>query len=188
MGGGTPDPALSLERFRDYLRVLARIHMDPRLRGRTDVSDVVQQTLIEAYESPGPGVDRPESEQMAWLRKILTHNLMDLGRHEGRAKRNLARERSLEEAMGTSSARLGDFLGGSRPSPSQEASKAEEALRLAGALSRLPEAQREAIELHHLKGLSLRALAQELGKTEGAVAGLLHRGLEALRALLEGPA
>ena len=52
------------------------------------------------------------------------------------------------------------------------------------AVHRLPEAQREAVELHHLRGLSLAELAGQLGRSEGAVAGLLHRGIKRLRKLL----
>jgi RNA polymerase sigma-70 factor (ECF subfamily) len=55
------------------------------------------------------------------------------------------------------------------------------------ALAALPENQRRAIELHHLEGLPLAEIAQQLGTTKAAVAGLLHRGLKALRARLEEP-
>lgn len=44
-----PDPSQALEPFRSYLEVLARVHLDPRLRGKLDPTDVVQQTLLRAY-------------------------------------------------------------------------------------------------------------------------------------------
>jgi RNA polymerase sigma-70 factor (ECF subfamily) len=61
----------------------------------------------------------------------------------------------------------------------------EQLLRMANALASLPEGQRKAVELHHLKGLPLTAIAQELGCSKPAVAGLLHRGLKNLRERLE---
>lgn len=70
-------------------------------------------------------------------------------------------------------------------SPSQRAVKQEELIRLAEVMTKLPEAQREAVVLHHLQGLSLAEVAQEMGKTEAAVAGLLFRGLKTLHNLLE---
>ena len=60
----------------------------------------------------------------------------------------------------------------------------EDVFRLAQALATLPENQRRAVELHHLKGWSLNEIAAELGSSKPAVAGLLHRGLMKLRELL----
>ena len=60
-------------------------------------------------------------------------------------------------------------------------------IQIAGALASLPENQRRAIELHHLQGWTLAEIARDLETTKAAVAGLLHRGLKALRAGLEEP-
>ena len=70
-------------------------------------------------------------------------------------------------------------------SPSQHAMRNEQLLPLAEALMRLPADQREAIELHHLKGCPLAEVAQQMGRSKGAVAALLFRGLKKLREFLQ---
>jgi RNA polymerase sigma-70 factor, ECF subfamily len=175
----------NLERHRAYLSVLARLHLDPRLRDKLDASDVVQQTLLEAHEKQAQFRGHTDAERAAWLRQILAHNLADAVRRLHRAKRDVALERSLEAALDQSSCRLEAWLAAEQSSPSQQAVRNEELLRLAEALVQLPDAQREAVVLHHLQGWSLAALAGHLGRTEPAVAGLLHRGLKRLRELLQ---
>jgi RNA polymerase sigma-70 factor (ECF subfamily) len=60
-------------------------------------------------------------------------------------------------------------------------------LRLAAALGRLPEDQRQVVELHHLKGLTVAEVAEQMGRTRASVVGLLFRGLKKLRELLHDP-
>jgi RNA polymerase sigma-70 factor (ECF subfamily) len=96
-------------------------------------------------------------------------------------KRDLARERSLDVAIGQSSARLDAWLAAEQSSPSQRAEQNEEALRLANALAKLPEAQREALILQHWHGWPLAQIAEHLGRSRVAVAGLIKRGLQQLR-------
>ena len=115
---------------------------------------------------------------------MLAHNLADVLRALGQAKRDVNLERSLEAAIGESSSRLEAWLAAEQSSPSQQAMKHEELLRLAGALDQLPALQREAVVLHHLQGMSLADLASHLERSQPSVAGLLRRGLARLRELL----
>jgi RNA polymerase sigma-70 factor (ECF subfamily) len=173
-------------RWRDYLSLLAEVHLDPRLRVRMDLSGVVQQTLLEACQRPLPSVEHP-AQELAWLRRILANNLADELRKLATGKRNWAREQSLEAELEGSSARLGAWLAAEQSSPSEQAQSNERALQLAEALVELPEAQREALVLQHWHGWSMDQIAAHLGRTRAAVAGLIKRGLQHLRERLQPP-
>jgi len=178
-------PRGSLEQCREYLRLLARLQLDPRLQGKLDPSDVVQQTLLKAHEKMEQFRGRTEAELTAWLRQILANNLAEAVRKYAADSRDVARERSLEARLDESSARLEACLLADQSSPSQRAMRQERLVQLANALAQLPDDQRRAVELHHLKGLSVAEVGDQLGKTRAAVVGLLFRGLKALRLLLK---
>jgi RNA polymerase sigma-70 factor (ECF subfamily) len=178
------DTGQDLERFRPYLRVLAQLELDPRLRAKLDPSDIVQQTLLRAYQARSQFRGHTTAEHAAWLRQILVRTLANTARDLGRDKRDVGREQSLEAAVEESSARLGSWLASERSSPSKQLDRDEQVVRLVEALEQLPADQREAVVLHHLKGWTLAELARHLDRQEGAVASLLHRGLKKLRTLL----
>jgi RNA polymerase sigma-70 factor (ECF subfamily) len=174
----------TLERFRAYLGLLARLHLDPRLRGKLDASDLVQQTLLQACRALPGFRGSSETEMAAWLRRILARNLAHAVRDLNRDRRDVTRERSLEQALGQSSHRLGLWLADDQSSPSESAQRKEQAVRLADALQSLPEAQREALVLHYWQDWTLPQIGRHLGRTPAAVAGLVQRGLKQLRVLL----
>jgi RNA polymerase sigma-70 factor (ECF subfamily) len=180
-----PERGQILEPYRDYLRLLARLHLDPRLRAKLDPSDVVQQTLLEAYLAMDGWEEHTPAERAAWLRRILAHNLANAIRDFTRARRDVNLERSLEAALDASSSRLGTLLPDAAPTPSKQAEANERLLHLAHALIELPDAQREAIVLRHYENWSLEAISRHLDRSPAAVAGLLHRGLKALRLRLQ---
>jgi RNA polymerase sigma-70 factor, ECF subfamily len=169
-----------LDQFRSYLHVLARVQLGGR-PGRVEASDVVQLTLLQAVRAADQFRGTTDAELAAWLRQILTRTLLNALRDQHRDRRDAGRERSLEEAVEASSARLEGWLADGTSSPPERAARNEQLLRLAAALEDLPEAQREAVVLHHLQGLPLDAVSEELGRTPAAVAGLLKRGLRCLR-------
>ncbi len=178
------DEALNaVEQYRSYLLVLARMQLDARAQHKVEASDVVQHTLLEAHANRQQ-FSGDEDGFAAWLRKALANNIRDALRRARRQRRDVSRERSLEATLEQSSARLGDCLAAAQSSPSLQAVRSEELLRLSDALLALPDAQREAVMLHHLQGWKLGEVAAHLGRTDAAVAGLLHRGLRRLRELV----
>ena len=89
--------------------------------------------------------------------------------------------------MEQSSQRLGAWLAAEQSSPSQQARRHEQAVHLADALAKLPEAQREALVLQNWHGWSLAEIGEHMDRSPAAVAGLIKRGLGQLRGLLEEP-
>jgi RNA polymerase sigma-70 factor (ECF subfamily) len=173
------DAADPFSSARDYLKVLARIGLDPRLRGKLDESDVVQQTLLEAHRDRSQFRGTTAGERYAWLRQILARNLQNSLRDFTRDKRDVNRE-----AVDLSSARLGNWVVTSQTTPGTAAAREEEAARVAVAIAGLPEPQREAVLLRHGHGRPVAEIAATFDTTVEAAAGLLYRGMKSLRQTL----
>jgi RNA polymerase sigma-70 factor, ECF subfamily len=182
----TPPPQTepSLDRYRSYLLLLARMQLDHRAQAKLDPSDVVQQTLLEAHAYQHQFVGDREGF-VAWLRKALVNNMRDALRALRRGKRDIRRETSLDADIERSSARLAEMLPADISSPSRRAGRNEDLIRLATALDGLPDGQRQAVVLHHLHGWPLSETAAKLGRSDAATAGLLHRGLKKLKQLMQ---
>ena len=144
-----------LQRYADWLRLLARLQIDRGLQAKLDASDVAQQALLEACQALPNFRGSTEAELIAWLRSILAGVLGDaFRRYHATQARDPAREVSLEAELDASSRRLGELLADTGPSPSAAAARHEQGVLLADALSRLPEDYREVIVLRNLEGLS----------------------------------
>jgi RNA polymerase sigma-70 factor, ECF subfamily len=190
--GGPMQPASrddirSIEEYRDYLLLLVRLQMGPRLRAKLDASDVVQQAILHAHERREQFRGGTEGEWLAWLRAILANALATVARRFDTQSRDPGRERSLEAELERSSSRMEGLLAADQTSPSEGAVRGEELVRLAHAIARLPEDQRRVVELHYLKGLAVADVAEQIGRTRPAAVGLLFRGLKRLRDLLRDP-
>ncbi|MBI5761542.1 MAG: sigma-70 family RNA polymerase sigma factor [Planctomycetales bacterium] len=175
----------ALERCREYLGVLARFQLSPRLQSKVDSSDLVQQTLLKAHENIHQFRGSDTGELMAWLRRILANELGVVIRKFATEARDLKREHSLQARVDESSTRLEAWLAGDQTSPSVCAMRKEQLLLLATALAQLPAEQRRAVELHHFQEYPVAEVAKFIGRSEEAVVGLLYRGLKRLRQLLE---
>jgi len=170
-----------LEGYRPWLHILAERQIGGALGRRVDASDIVQQTFLEAHRDFGGFLGAGGPEVMAWLRRILDHNVAETIRNQALvAKRAIGREESVGRGQDDSAPTRRELTSG-RSSPSQRAMRGEEAALLAQAIEGLPDDQREAVRLRHLEGWTLAEIAEHLGRSPAAAAGLIKRGLQGLR-------
>jgi RNA polymerase sigma-70 factor (subfamily 1) len=180
--GNEPTNGRSLEGYRSYLYLLARL----RLRsfpGHLAVSDIVHDVLLKAHAHKGQFRGHSEGEWRAWLRRILANTITD-------AIRDPANEPMIRIALEKSSLRLEAWLAAEQTSASGKAEREERLIQLADALAQLSEEERTALELRYMQEepMSLAQIAQYLGRPSAkAVAGLLARGLKKMRRVLREP-
>lgn len=173
------------EPFRDYLLIVANTIIGLTHRGSIEAEDLINQTLFDAYRDRDRLRATDNGQVAAWLRQILENNFRDAVRYLSRDKRDINRTQAMAmPSWNSSSARLMQLSAG-LTSPSGRAQRNESELLLAEALMKLPDAQREAIELHHLQGCTLDQTAEVMDRSFASVAGLIRRGLKRLRELLE---
>jgi RNA polymerase sigma-70 factor, ECF subfamily len=173
-----------LEAHRNYLRLLATTCLHRDLKVKTDPSDVVQDTLLKVHRSFHQFRGATEGEWMAWLRKILVRNLVDLRRDFGRQRRAIARERSLEAAVERSSAMLLGVLPAAGSSPSHTAARREMSALVADAMATLEPDAREVVVLRSLNEFEWGEIAERMGRSSDAVRMLWARALKRLGTVL----
>lgn len=173
-----------IQRMRPILRTVAEAWITPRLRSDLDASDLVQHTLMEAHQAEDLLARLNDFQFASWLHTALRHNFLDAVRKVNRLSSQGAGALSVSE-LEDSCLRLEDLLIANDTSPSEVLARNEQILRLLEALQTLPDRQRQAIILKHLRGASLKQVAESLCISESAAAGLLHRGRMALMAILE---
>lgn len=171
--------------YRNYLALLARARISSALRVRIDSSDVVQETLMEAYRDFAQFAGSSEGQLMVWLRKILANNLANQARHHHAQKRAVDRQRSLQEELDRSSLNMERFLAAEISSPSQRASQRERSVILSDALARLPSDYREVLVMRHMEDAKFDTIAERMDRSPGAARMLWVRALEQLRKEME---
>src|SRR5689334_11144543 len=171
-----------LEFYRNYLALLARLQIGRRLQGKVDAADLVQETFLKAHRDFAQFRGTSEGEWVGWLRQILAMNLGHLvRRYCGTRRRDIRLERRLVDELDQSSRVLDRGLVAPQSSPSNQASRREQAVLLADPLEELPPDYREVIILSHLEGLSFPEVASRMGRSVNSVKNLWARALARLR-------
>lgn len=173
-----------LDRYRNYMTVLARAEMSPAVQTRVDASDIVQETMFELHKNFSQFRGSTEKELLAWLRRSLIRNILDQIKRQRAARRDVRRE----HRMGTtehSGAVMLDQLCANISSPSQQVSRVEQSVRVANALASLSPNYRDVIMLRNIHRLEFRKIGEQMGKSHGATRMLWLRALEAFKKALE---
>jgi RNA polymerase sigma-70 factor, ECF subfamily len=176
-----------LEGHRKRLRRMVRLRLDPRLQGRVDPSDVLQEAFLQAAQRLAQYLREPKMPFFLWLRFLTGQKLLELRRrHLGVEARDASREVSLfQGAMPeASSACLAARLMGKVTAPLQAAIRAEMKVRLQEALNRMDPTDREVLALRHFEQLSNIETAEVLGITASGASSRYLRALERLKDII----
>ncbi len=166
-----------IEDFRDYLTLVADRELAHDLRGKVGISDLVQETFLEAQRDFGQFHGDNRAEFQRWLRRLLCNNLANAARHyRATAKRDIAREVPLDNSHHD----LKGFLADRGPSPSGLAIHREQEGDLNRAMARLKEHQRQVIRWRHWEGRSFEEIGALLGCSADAARKLWWRAFERL--------
>jgi RNA polymerase sigma-70 factor (ECF subfamily) len=175
-----------LEVYRSYLTLLARLQIGRRIQGKVDAGDLVQETFLQAYRCFAQFRGNSEAEFSGWLRQILASRVAKLlRRYRGSQSRDVRLERELEQELDQSSRLIDPGLVAPLSTPSQGASRREQAVLLAHALARLSADDREVIILRHLEEHTFPEVAERMGRSVDGVKKLWVRALGRLRRTLE---
>ena len=175
-----------LSGYRNYLKLLAQVHVGQRLRSKLDASDLVQETLLAACRDFPQFGGQSEQELAGWLRAILINTGRKMIRHyQGTQRRDIRLEQDFGNGIDQSAASIGK-LAAPVSSPSHSAARREAAVVLADKMAELPAHYRQVIVLHHLEGRTIGEVADTIGRTPEATNSLLARALIKLRSLMKG--
>ena len=171
--------ATLLERHRERLQRMERFRLDPRLVGRMDAEDVLQEAYIEA----GKRLHAYRGDDkcfLVWIRLMTQQTMIDLHRrHLGAEMRNAGREISAPKS-GT----LSGLFVGHHTSPSRAVMREEVRVRIEAALEDLEPIDREILLLRHFEELSNKDAAAVLGIQENAASNRYVRALGRLKGFL----
>ncbi len=179
-----------MERHRESLRRMVQLRLDHKIQRRIDVSDVVQDVLVEANRRLQDYLASPAMPYHLWLRQIAQDRIIDAHRrHRGSAKRSVDRERALAvpAANDHSTIQLAAQLAGRDLTPAAAATQAELAKAVEAAIAKLPDQDCEIIVMRHYEQLSNQEIAQALGLTEPAASMRYLRAIRRLKELMVNP-
>ncbi len=163
--GGEAALAELFSEYRERLERIVSFRLEPRIRGRLDPADVLQEAYLEIARRYHEYIQNPSVSLFVWLRQRTLQTMIDLHREHFREKRDPNRENRYvsQPNSQTTSMSIARFLLDEVTSPSQAAVDAEESQRLHAALESMQEVDREVLALRHFEHLSNLQVAEILG-------------------------
>src|SRR3954452_14058651 len=176
-----------LGEFREPLRKVIGLRLDPAVARRVDASDIVQDVLLEANQRLTEYLKSPVMPFHLWLRHLAQDRIIDTHRrHRLAQRRSVDREQPITRPAWAdeSSVSLIAQLIDTERTPTSEAIRHELQRRLADAVNQLSDDDRDIILMRHHEALSNQEVAKTLGLTEAAASMRYLRALRRLRAVL----
>ncbi len=176
-----------LGEFREPLRKVVGLRLDPAVARRVDASDIVQDVLLEANGRLTDYLKKPDMPFHLWLRHLAQDRIIDTHRrHRLAQRRSVDREQPIARPgwADESSVSLVAQLVDAERTPATEAIRHELERRLGAAVDRLADDDREIVLMRHHEALSNQEVARALGLTEAAASMRYLRALRRLRAVL----
>jgi RNA polymerase sigma-70 factor (ECF subfamily) len=174
-------------RHRERLRRLVHFRLDPRLRGRVDADDLLQEAYLNAAQRVRHFLEKPSMSFFVWLRMIVDQTLVDAHRrHLAAHIRDAGREVHLgarARSHGTSTS-MAFRIAGNLTSPSEAAIREETYRQLEEALESMDPTDREVLALRHFEELTNGEVAEVLGIQEKAASIRYVRALRRLKGIL----
>ncbi len=177
-----------MDRHRNSLRQLIRMRLDNKIQKRIDVSDVVQDVLIEANRRLDRYLADPVMPFHLWLRQIAKDRIIDAHRrHRVSAKRSVDREQQLCAPRGydKSSIQLASILGDARLTPAAAALQREMAKKVEASISQLDQKDCEIIVMRHYEHLTNQEIGQILDLSEPAASMRYLRAIRRLKSVMQ---
>lgn len=178
-----------LDRHRAAVHRMVRMRLDQKILRRVDVSDVVQDVLVEANRRLQDYLQNPGMSFHLWIRQITQDRIIDAHRrHRASAKRSVDREQVLApQGEDQSSIILAAQLCDPELTPAAAATQREMARQVEQAITQLAEPDYEIVVMRHYEQLTNQEAAQALGLTEPAASMRYLRAIRRLRSLLGEP-
>jgi RNA polymerase sigma-70 factor, ECF subfamily len=185
--GGQEAVAELYSSYRERLGRMVRFRMDPRLSGRVDPEDILQEAYMEIARRIQDYLDEPTVPLFVWLRQITWQILVDTHRRHLVAKaRNVNAEvNRLPPDVGMTSVSLAARLVGGLTSPSQAILREERLVQVRDALDEMDEIDREVLALRHFEQLTNNEVAEVLGLQKAAASNRYVRALGRLKQILD---
>jgi len=164
-------------RYEAPLRAAIRRRLGHDLHAKVDTDDIFQSTILESVENLSALQFRGERAFVGWLTTLAERRIRDKARFHRAAKRDQRKEQPILDA---------GELASDRTSPTQGAVRSELTQGLLEALAKLPEPDRQVVELHSFQGLGFKEVAEKLGLADkNAARYVFHRALNQIEDQLE---
>jgi RNA polymerase sigma-70 factor (ECF subfamily) len=169
-----------IDRWRNYLLLIANKNLEQDLHAKIAPSDIVQQSMLDAQEKIVDFRGTCEAEFQAWVRQILRNNIHSARRtYKTAQNRNMRREIGIDDSQNQAPTLLNRM-----DSPGTEALKNERANVLNSAMEKLPEHYQQIIRLRNWDELTFVEIAKRLDSNEDSVRKLWSRAILSLQQVI----